>query len=39
MSNGGYSYETGCKTVEIDNADLIVYGALYVMNPDLVERF
>ncbi len=39
MVNGGYTYEAGNETVASGRADAVVYGRLYIANPDLVERF
>jgi N-ethylmaleimide reductase len=39
MSNGSYTRESGESTVACGAADAIVYGRLYIANPDLVDRF
>lgn len=37
--NGGYDFASGQAAVTGGVADAVVYGTLYVSNPDLVERF
>lgn len=37
--NGGYTADSGAQAIESGAADLIAFGAPYVSNPDLVERF
>ena len=37
--NGGYDYATGTAAVERGEADLVSYGAPFLANPDLLERF
>lgn len=37
--NGGYTKESGEEALANGEADAIVYGKLYLANPDLVERF
>lgn len=39
MANLSYDKARGNAALVAGNADLIAYGALYVANPDLVERF
>jgi len=39
MSNHGYDAATGQAAIASGAADLVAYGALYIANPDLVERF
>jgi N-ethylmaleimide reductase len=39
MANLSYDKARGNAALAAGNADLIAYGALYVANPDLVERF
>ncbi len=39
ITNGGYDKARGNQTIEDDLADAVAYGAIYVSNPDLVERF
>jgi N-ethylmaleimide reductase len=39
MTNHGYDAASGDAVVSANGADLIAYGALYIANPDLVERF
>ncbi|MGR8932247.1 MAG: alkene reductase [Gammaproteobacteria bacterium] len=39
LGNGGYDYQTGQDAVASGWADAIVFGGLYIANPDLVERF
>ncbi|KAJ7533631.1 hypothetical protein O6H91_13G057600 [Diphasiastrum complanatum] len=36
---GGYSREDGIKAIESGYADLVVYGRLFLANPDLPKRF
>jgi len=37
--NGGYDAQKGNEAIEKGKADLISYGALFLANPDLPERF
>jgi N-ethylmaleimide reductase len=37
--NGGFSRETGEQVVASGLADFVAFGALYLANPDLPERF
>ncbi len=37
--NGGYSRESGNRTLELGEADLVAYGRLFIANPDLPLRF
>jgi len=37
--NSGLTQETGAQLIESKEADLVSYGANYISNPDLVERF
>jgi N-ethylmaleimide reductase len=39
MTNGSYTRETGMAVIADGAADAVVYGRLYIANPDLVERF
>ncbi|BBZ00771.1 alkene reductase [Mycolicibacterium chitae] len=39
VANGGYSRGTGADAVAAGHADAISYGALFIANPDLPERF
>ncbi len=39
MTNGGYTRETAEAVVAGGAADAVVFGRLYIANPDLVERF
>lgn len=39
MANQGYDKARGNAALAEGRADLIAYGALYIANPDLVERF
>lgn len=39
MTNGGYDFERGNAALAKGEADMIAFGALYIANPDLVERF
>jgi N-ethylmaleimide reductase len=39
MLNGGYDEQRGTAAVEDGVADLISFGALFLANPDLPERF
>lgn len=39
IANGGYTRETGEKELETGIAQMISYGALFLANPDLPERF
>jgi len=39
MANGGYGLETASQALALGEADLVSFGAAYVANPDLVERF
>ncbi len=39
MANSGYTKESSQKSLEQNYSDLISFGALYIANPDLVERF
>jgi N-ethylmaleimide reductase len=36
---GGFARESALRALEEDRADFIAFGALYIANPDLVERF
>ena len=37
--NGAYDHESGSAAVAAGEADLVAYGAPFIANPDLVERF
>lgn len=39
MCNHGYDAASGNAAIATGAADLVAYGALYIANPDLVERF
>jgi len=39
MANSGYTKETATISLEQNHSDLVSFGALYIANPDLVERF
>jgi N-ethylmaleimide reductase len=39
FAGGGFNAETGEALLESGGADAIVYGTLYISNPDLTERF
>ena len=39
ITNGGYDQERGEATIKNGEADAVAYGALYLANPDLPERF
>lgn len=39
MANAGYNFERASNAIKNGGADLISFGALYIANPDLVERF
>jgi N-ethylmaleimide reductase len=39
LRNGGYDRDSGEADLAADRADAIVYGSLYIANPDLTERF
>ncbi|MBA4182888.1 MAG: alkene reductase [Acidobacteria bacterium] len=39
FANGGFTKESGEKFLAEDKADAIVYGKLFIANPDLPERF
>lgn len=39
FANGGFTRESGEKFLAEDKADAIVYGKLFIANPDLPERF
>jgi N-ethylmaleimide reductase len=39
FANGGFTHESGSKLLAGDGADAIVYGKLFLANPDLPERF
>ena len=39
MLNGGFDHASGEQAVSSGLADAIVYGKLFIANPDLVERF
>lgn len=38
MANGVYERDTAIATVAAEQADFIVFGALFIANPDLPER-
>lgn len=39
MANGGYDRERAGATLSTGDADLVSFGALFIANPDLPERF
>lgn len=39
ITAGGYTRETGEKTLKNNDADFIAYGRLFIANPDLPKRF
>ena len=39
IANGGYSFETGNALLRYGFADAVAYGAPFISNPDLVDRF
>lgn len=39
MANMGYDYDKANTAIENGTADSIAFGAVYIANPDLVERF
>ena len=39
IANGGYDRERAAAALETGHADLVSFGALYLANPDLAERF
>jgi N-ethylmaleimide reductase len=39
IANGGYDHARALDAIRTDAADLVSFGAPYVANPDLVERF
>lgn len=39
FANGGFTKESGEKLLNKDGADVIVYGKIFLANPDLPERF
>ncbi len=39
LSCGGYTQETAERALEANKADLIVFGKLFIANPDLPKRF
>jgi len=39
ITNCGFNFDTGNKTIKNGDADLVAFGKLYISNPDLVERF
>ncbi len=39
ITNGGYDQERGDTTIKDGEADAVAFGALYLANPDLPERF
>lgn len=39
ITNGGYDKARGEQTIANNIADAVAYGAIYISNPDLVERF
>ncbi|MFY0255289.1 alkene reductase [Chitinophaga sp. 30R24] len=39
MANLGFGWETGNRIIAAGNADIVSFGAPFIANPDLVERF
>lgn len=39
LANGGYTQERGTKTIQSGLADAVAFGARFLANPDLPERF
>ncbi|MDD5053023.1 MAG: alkene reductase [Sulfuricurvum sp.] len=39
IANGGYTQERGTSAIQSGLADAVAFGALYLANPDLPERF
>ncbi|RKE85657.1 alkene reductase [Rhizobium sp. AG855] len=39
IANGGYNFETGNALIRAGLADAVAFGAPYIANPDLMERF
>lgn len=39
MANEGYTFESANLAIDISHADLVSFGAPFIANPDLVERF
>jgi len=39
IANLGFNWETGNEIIAAGNADLVSFGAPFIANPDLVERF
>lgn len=39
ITNVGFDYTSGNKSIQNGDADMIAYGKLFISNPDLVERF
>ena len=39
IANGGYTAETGNAAIAGGEADLVAYGAAFLANPDLPNRF
>jgi N-ethylmaleimide reductase len=39
VANGGFTQATGNQIIEAGTADAVSFGAAYIANPDLVERF
>lgn len=39
IANGGYTQERGTKAIQSGLADAVAFGALFLANPDLPERF
>ena len=38
VANHGYDEITGKKAIELEQADMVSFGRLYISNPDLAER-
>jgi N-ethylmaleimide reductase len=38
MANGNYTPETAIRAIEVNEADMVSFGKLFISNPDLVER-
>jgi N-ethylmaleimide reductase len=39
VANGGYDHESAAAAIIAGDADLVSFGAPFIANPDLVDRF
>jgi len=39
ITNVGFDYESGNRSIQNGDADMVAFGKLFISNPDLVERF